>query len=525
MRSVYDLADTRAHAARLQTLVAIGLGKFIDSQGIDWWELAIPYRLPMLDQILMVVELAESIPTHAEIMATRPHALVRMLSKLRGQQVKAFQAEEKTGVIASIRRYARLSRTFDAATIRQIAFDKWDADFSVRRWLTPRAGSGLIEGQLLLPSAYRNVTATQYAFARMLSQRKFLSVVTRQDGGIGDRPPNVRVHNLAAYSPRPFAKASECEITNMQQAWTKSGIANSNRELTLAAKLGAFDDFPKFLETGLRVRDAWNVVFEKEDIVAVISADENNPYTRLPILLANRRKIPTIYAEHGALNFNLQFRTGCSDHYLAISEMQKDYWQTHCGLPKEKIEMGLSHGNNHPSESKDENVRNLIVFFSSDYESVAGRAAEFFREILGPMVSLAKKTNRTVVIKLHPFESLSDRRRMLDKILTPEQRRYVEIIGGPFTAELRDRIWAAITVESSVTVECAAAGIPVFLCTWFDASWWEYGKQFVRFSMAQALNSPEEILEIPQCVEPVRKALGQDAEASITLDWLNALIG
>jgi hypothetical protein len=510
----------------LKKLVTIGLNCVIGCQGIDWWELAIPYRLPILDQILMALQLAESIPVHAEVRATRPHALIRMLSELRGEQVKTVHTERKAGVFASIRHYARLSRTFDTATIRQIAFDKWDADFSIRRWLTPRTGSGSAERQILLPSAYRNVTATQYAFARMLPQRKFLSVVTRQDGRMGNPLPNVQVQNLAAYSPRPFLKVTENEIRLLQQAWTKSGIANSNRELALAAKLGTFDGFPKFLETGLRVRDAWNIVFQKQNISAMISADENNPFTRLPILLANRRKISTIYAEHGALNFNMQFRTACSDHYLASSRMQKDYWLTRCGLPEEKIEIGLPHGNYRPSGSHSEKERNLIVFFSSDYESVAGRATEFFREMVGPMVLLAKETDRKVVIKLHPFESLSDRRRMLDTILSPEQRRHVEVIGGPFTAELRDRIWAAITVESSVTVECAAAGIPVFLCAWFDASWWEYGKQFVRFSMAQALNSPKEILEIPQRVEPVRKALlGQDTEASITLDRLNALIG
>jgi hypothetical protein len=526
VRSVYDLADPRAHAARLKNLVTIGLNCAVDRQGIDWWDLATPYRLPMLDQILMAVELSESIPAHAEVVATRPHALIRMLSELQGELVKTLKAEDKVGVIASIRRYARLSRTFDAATIRQIAFDKWDADFSVRRWLTRRAAWGSAEGRILLPSAYRNVTATQYEFARMLPQRRFLAVVTRQDGRIGNPPPNVRVRNLAAYSPRPFAKATEDEITDLQHSWAKSGIANSNHELKLAGRMGTFDAFPKFLETGLRVRDAWDVVFQKENIGAMISADENNPFTRLPILLANRRKIPTIYAEHGALNFNMQFRTACSDHYLASSEMQKDYWVTRCGLPAEKIEMGLPHGNNLQPESHREKERNLIVFFSSDYESVAGRATEFFREIVGPMALLAKEMDRKLVIKLHPFESLSDRRRMLDAILSPEQRGYVDVLGGPFTIELRDRVWAAITVESSVTVECAAAGIPVFLCAWFDASWWEYGKQFVRFSMAQALNSPKDILEIPQRVEPVRKALlGQDTEASITLDRLNALIG
>jgi len=504
VRSIQELADPKAHASKLREVLAIGNGCFVDRYGIDWWEFANPYRFPILDQILFVSQLNADFPSHADIIATKPHLLVRILSQIRSQEIKAFLPDPHTGSMYALKRYARILRTFEPASLLQIAFDKWDTHYALRRWFA-RVGSSNGSSKVLQPSAYRNVTRTQAEFARLLPHKEFLSVVTRRDGRLAGLPPNVEVRSLAGYAPKSISSGTEQEIRQLQQTWTKSTFIKDSMELQLAEKLGAFKNFPQFLESGLRVRDAWWAVLEKERISAVLSADENNPFTRMPISLARQRNIPTVYVEHGALNFNLGFREPCSHRYLAHGEMLKDYWLRWCHLPEKKITLGANVPEQSPEPVKTQ--RDLIVFFSSEYESAAGRIQDFYREALPRLCALAQKYERKVVVKLHPFESMSARRQLIKETLSSAQLEYLDIRGGPLTNDLLDDTWVALTVESSAAVECAMAGIPVFLCNWFDASWWGYCEQFIRFSVAQALNSPDEIAGIPNRMPSREKML------------------
>jgi hypothetical protein len=523
VRSLQELGDPQTHAAKLRELLAIGLGRIVDRYGIDWWEFATPYRAPLLDQILQAARLSEQIPRDAELVATRPHLLVQILSLIRHSEIKTVFSPAGTGLLASVKRYPRLLRTFTPAVLAQIAFDKWDTDYSVRRWFA-RATDLNSGGLVLLPSAYRNVTRTQIAFAQMLPQSQFLSVVTRRDGRLAVFPPNVQVRSLAAYVPRGSHPSTEREANDLSQTWLKAGMAGGTPELEIAGRLGTFKDFPKFVTNGLRVRDAWDSLLQAENIACVLSADENNPFTRLPVWLARRRGIPTVYAEHGALNFNLGLRIPCSDRYLARGEMMKDYWLRYCHLPENKIDL-VAPEDAAPARNPGNKKREFIVFFSSDYESTGGRVSNFYREVLPPLCDLAQKNERRVILKLHPFESLPDRRRCVNAILTPSQRAYVELRSGQLDSTLLESAWIALTVESSAAVECALVGVPTFLCSWFDPSWWEYGKQFVRFSVAQPLESPDQIADIPNRIRESTAAQVRAWTTPITRVRLESILG
>ncbi len=521
VRSIQELADPQAHAAKLREVLTIGLGILVDRLGIDWWEFANPYRQPLLDQILQATQLSKEISPHAELVATRPHLLVRILEEIRGSEIRTL-LPLPNGLASSIRHYARLQRILSPSALLQIAFDKWDADYSVRRWFSS-SGAPRLSGTVLLPSAYRNVTRTQMAFARMLPEHRFLSVVTRRDGRTADTPANVTVCSLAAYA-RKRQGQTECELRDLTRAWSNFGAIKSDPDLQIAGRLGAFNNFPKFLATGLRVRDAWDAVLQIEKILSVLSADENNPFTRLPVWLASQRGIHTVYAEHGALNFNLALRVPCSESYLARGEMMKDYWLRYCHLPAQRIELGAPH-NSSEASSADPEKRGLIVFFSSDYESFGGRVGDFYGEVLPALCDLAEKCGRRVVLKLHPFESLPERRRRVDAILTPNQRARIELRAGPLDSELLHQTWIAFTVESSAAVECALAGIPTFLCSWFDTAWWDYGKQFVRFAVAQPLNSPEEIAAISRRIDGTPRPEKRALTVPIARERLESILG
>ena len=92
---------------------------------------------------------------------------------------------------------------------------------------------------------------------------------------------------------------------------------------------------------------------------------------------------------------------------------------------------------------------------------------------------------------------MSARLRLVDRLLSDDDRNLLEVTSEPVSERLFRRIWFSLTVESSVAVECALAGIPCFVCGWFDVDLHAYIKQYEKYGAAQILASPEEIERIP----------------------------
>ncbi len=391
--------------------------------------------------------------------------------------------------------------------LAEIAFDKWDTDYSLRRHFV-RAAKACSARAILLPSSYSNVSRALVAFARMLPHRRFLLVVTRRNGRLQNLPANVAVRSLALYAPRVLP-ATEEERTSLLARWLEmqNKRFETNPVFRLARKLRVFDGFPAFLKSGLRVRDAWREVFAREPITAVLSADEYNPFTRLPTLLARTRKLHTVFCDHGALNLGFGIRRPVSDTYLVKGEMARDYCVSWGGLAAAEIVVGGPAEPGpplRPANVSDPAQRDWIVFYSEEYELSSGRTQTFYAELLPELCALASQTNRKVIVKLHPFESRRVRKLFVDKALSAEQRSLVEICEGPMTPDLFARAWCSFTVESSVAVESTMNRVPCFLCGWFDASWYDYGKQYAKFSAGYTLDSPQQIRDVPRLLEQVQ---------------------
>ncbi len=408
----------------------------------------------------------------------------------------------------------------------EIVFDKWDADYRLRRLINPRRFESKARA-VLLPSAYVNVSRAQLAYARMLPERRFLLVVTRASGRRVQLPANVELRSLAAYSPGVLPP-TENESVRLLKKWEElqNDRIAANRVLGLATTLHMFDGFPGFLKTGLRIRDAWREVIANEPIEAVFSADEHNPFTRLPTALANARNLRTVVCDHGALNLTFGIRRQCSDVYLAAGEMAKDYIVTWCGNPAEKILVGGPQTSSGSLPSAGKGRRDWIVFFSEPYEVSSARTQTLYSELLPELCSLARQSNRKVIVKLHPFESLRGRKAMIDKALSSEDRPLVEMREGPMTPDLFERAWFSVTVESSVAVESTTNGVPCFLCGWFDSSWYDYGKQFAKFCAGYQLDSPESIRQIPRLLEGIKitDATQRALHTSISRERLDSVL-
>jgi hypothetical protein len=528
--SIYDLLDHARHRQQLRELLGVGLGQLVDSELIDWWDLFSGPLYQRLELVMLASILAGQVPENAEIFVTRPHFVTNALSLLRRCDVNVLATPRRADFATRALRLLKKVSVLSPSQIADIAFDKWDADYRLRRLVGSRQVRPTNE-LVLLPSAYVNVSRAQLAYARMLPHRRFLLVATRRSGRQVRPPANVQVCSLASYA-QGASVPTQIERLGLLKKWEEllRDRFPTDRILGLATRLGMFEAFPAFLKTGLRVRDAWREVVAKEAVEAVLSADENNPFTRLPVVLARRRKVRTVSCDHGALNMIPGIRREYSDTFLASGEMARDYMINWCGLPAQKIFIGgpqrapasfPAAGPAAPARNRD-----WIVFYSEAYEVSSARTQTLYSELLPELCNLARQTNRKVVVKLHPFESLRGRKSLIDNTLSPHDRALVEMREGPMTADLFERAWFSVTVESSVAVESTTNGVPCFLCSWFDASWYDYGKQYAKYSAGHRLDSPQSIPQIPRMLEEIRitDATKQALHTSISCEQLDSLL-
>jgi hypothetical protein len=207
-------------------------------------------------------------------------------------------------------------------------------------------------------------------------------------------------------------------------------------------------------------------------------------------------------------------------------DMARDYSVGWCGLSASKIVVGGPSEAHTSSPSSNRTERDWIVFYSEAYELSLGRTQTFYAELLPELCLLARRTNRKLIVKLHPFESLRMRKALVDRVLSAEQRSLVEMRGGKMTPDLFERAWFSLTVESSVAVESTANGVPCFLCSWFDASWYDYSKQYAKYFAGYPLDSPQRIREIPQLLEQfqITEATRQGLQTSISAEHLESVL-
>ena len=289
-------------------------------------------------------------------------------------------------------------------------------------------------------------------------------------------------------------------------------------EFDLLKQFGYLDGFPGRFRNGFRVRDAWRKVLDTEPVECVLCADDSNPYTRIPLLLASARGLPNIACHHGALDGRYIFKRTYGDVIWTKGKMEQDYLVRRCGVPAERVEIAAPTlpasyvGSTSRHTFRESTRRPNILFISEALEGSGVRSEEIYRDILPSLADLALRTRRKVIVKLHPAESKPQRTSMVKRILSPEQSNAAQVVSGPLTEDLLATAWFGITILSTVALECAVRSIPCFLCKWLESSPFGYVEQFVRFGVGIALNGPDEIEKIPQYLE-------QHAGANTFDDW------
>ena len=480
---------------KVREIFSAGRGRLIDEEGIDWWALlSIEVERDALT-VVALRRLEAEISPSAELWATRAGGAAGLLAILLGRSIRTFEVGRLARSTARIFHYAGLAQRFSAAQIKEIFLDKYDPGYRWRARLGARR-QACVEPVVLMPSAYRNVSRMAAAYARLLPQQAFLMVATRQSGRQFVAPPNVQVRDLADYAK---ADAPVAEIKSLLERWTKLRTdIGAFPDLQILAEAGVLDVFADWIRDGLSVRDAWREVLQHEPVCGVLCGDDSNRYTVLPVLLAARRKIPTLDFHHGAFDGRYLMKDLPCDVFLAKNEMERDYLLRVCGLPAERVVVGAPASAFAPSAKEDRQAeKRAAIFFSEPYEVVGMRAEEVYRELLPPLCRLARANGYGVIVKLHPFESLSQRRGMVRGVLTREDSELVTVVDGPLSDELMARAWFGVTVESTTVMDCLQNGIQCFLCGWLTLWPFEYVQQYVHFGVGEVLQSVAQVAEIP----------------------------
>ena len=427
VKPIDGLRDGYAEVRRVRDVLQQGLGRLVDKEGLDWWELTAIFAHSQLESLILLRKFADDLPRNAEIWITRDGFEADALREFPGTSVHVISSAASSA--KGLRHYLGRLNRLPRAQLLQILGDKYDAGYRVRRHLHRRE-SRSEQPVVLLPSSYINMSLTGAAYARLVPDTSFLLVSTRESGRLREVPDNVKQAWLASYG----GEFSGEEHRQILEKWAvlKKEI-ESVPELATLARLGLMDDFPRRFADGLAIRNAWLGVLDNEPVQAVFCSDDSNPHTHIPLLLAKKRGLPTVACHHGALDGRHFYKQNHADVILAKGRMEHDYLVRVCGVDPSVVEIGAPSVPDFQTRAR-AHVGDSIVFFSEPYEATAGRTAEIYRDVFPGLVDLATKAGKSLVVKLHPSENRSDRQKLVRSVLTPEQSR-ARFSGSPGASE------------------------------------------------------------------------------------------
>jgi hypothetical protein len=508
--SIYDHAEEIEDLYCLRELLQLGAGRVVDRWGIDWWDIFSLEIASGVQRAILIHRLSKELPVNCDLYSTRADPVATALQRLLGARVTCLSG----GVHSMHRRVRRYYEAFSRvgkAEFLQLFEDKFDVDHSIRRRFAVRRGQ---TGQpvVLLPSAYVNVSRTALSYAALLPDQQFMLVIARRNGYPASVPRNVLVASLTPY----FGVTDKYEVTSLHASWEnlKTWLAGCAAEFKTAELQGSLGSASAPFHWGVALRDAWLRFFAAEHVTACLSADDSNPNTRIPLILAKKLGIPALACHHGALDFRMAIKASHADVYLAKSEMELDYLKRICHLASENIVVAApAWPKPLPLQRAARRSAPWLVFFTEPYQSYGWRSDEVYRDLLPPLCSLAQACGLKLVFKLHPFESAKSHRRMLRRLI-PEHERQIEVLAGPPSDRLWNNTRLALTVQSSTALECAALGIPVFFCAWLRDPYSGYVQQSARFGVGHVLESSDQITEIPELLESQGRQFHPQAERS-----------
>jgi hypothetical protein len=509
--SVYDWGREIDDLYRTRDLLELGMGRLLDRDGIDWWDVCSLMLSPDLQQLMLGRRVARDLDPNCELHATRDSAFVRGMQALLGVRAKIHR---HGSAIDTLRSALHAVQTLDRGELFQVLQDKFDGGHRLRSWFA-RHPYGNGKPIILCPSAYSNVSRAVANYAGSCPQKDFYMVLARRNARISALPPNVRVASLDGY----FVSSNSSELRSRLHEWAhlRRRLVASSEEYLMADSAGVLGRIASLLRWGIAVRDAWSGVFQIENVVECFCSDDSNPYTRIPLLLAKKRRLPTIACHHGALDFRLAFKRSHADVHFVKTEMEWDYTVSVCKLPAQQVVLKSCEGK--PAVRTPalcDSKPGYLTFFTEAYHSAGFREVEIFSELMPKLLFASQKLGLQLALKLHPFDGVKKMKSCLRAALSEPDRKLVQVWSGAMSDERWRSTHVMLTGQSSVALEGVEKGIPTFLCRWLSDPFSGYQKQFVRYGIGKLLGSVEEILNIPEALTaPSLSSLGPDISSSV----------
>jgi hypothetical protein len=211
-----------------------------------------------------------------------------------------------------------------------------------------------------------------------------------------------------------------------------------------------------------------------------------------PLLqLARARGIPTVLLQHGILGDYYQLMDQPAETLLVRGEFWKEF-------VAEKMR-NRTRVLNIPSESAPAQTASKedgkILFLTSVEAALTHTHESDLRDILTCLLRVAGTTARTLVVRVHPMETIGYYLKMVEKLSSDLNLRVnVEYSQGPGLTAILENTSVAVTYSSTVFLDCLRLGIPIVSFDWHDFAYKSLIQQHGIFNFAKDLSDLEKLI-------------------------------
>jgi hypothetical protein len=191
----------------------------------------------------------------------------------------------------------------------------------------------------------------------------------------------------------------------------------------------------------------------------------NAAWENLVLQQAQARGIPTVLLQHGILGDYYQLMDFPVDAILVRGPFFYDFLSAEARR--------RAHVLNLPVPTKTvlaQTAGRELLFLTAPYGGVLMHEKDL-EEILSAAISAAARANRTLIVRVHPLESVTFYQRLLERLCSQLQLHpQVEYSQGPGLEDLLLRSAVAVTRFSTTFLDCLRFGVPVISFGWQDFS-------------------------------------------------------
>jgi hypothetical protein len=216
----------------------------------------------------------------------------------------------------------------------------------------------------------------------------------------------------------------------------------------------------------------------------VIVGDEFSFVDRAALHLGKVRGIPTASRQHGVLDSHYLRDSILADVHLAWDEATVAWLEVHGAIPPGQTVRVAGRGAAEPGPPAGRG--NDVVLFLQPLELVGVPMADWLSETLPPLLRAARSSGGRLRAKLHPLQSRS----ALAALLPADFAGQVDLVTDISAREILQTARAAVTLDSSVAVDCRDFGVPCFSTAWYEGT---YAQDLARLGWVVPCATPERL--------------------------------